>query len=84
MDLRFSDEDESFRAEARSWLTEQLGGDFSTVRGRGGPGDEHALFDERLAWEQHLGANGWTCVGWPKEHGGRGLSLHQQVIWFEE
>ncbi len=84
MDLRFSDEDEAFRAEARAWLTAQLDGDFSGVRGRGGPGDEHALFDERLAWEHHLGANGWTCVGWPKEHGGRGLSLHQQVIWFEE
>ena len=52
--------------------------------GRGGPGDEHALFDERLEWEQHLGASGWNCVGWPKEHGGRGLSLHQQVIWYEE
>ena len=84
MDLRFSDEDEAFRAEARGWLTEQLEGDFSTVRGRGGPGDEHMLFEERQAWELHLGANGWTCVGWPKEHGGRGLSLHQQVIWFEE
>jgi alkylation response protein AidB-like acyl-CoA dehydrogenase len=84
MDLRFSDEDEAFRAEARSWLTEQLDGDFSNVKGRGGPGDEHALFDERLAWEHHLGASGWNCVGWPKEHGGRGLSLHQQVIWFEE
>jgi acyl-CoA dehydrogenase len=84
MDLRFSDEDEAFRSEARAWLTEQLDGDFAGVRGRGGPGDEHALFDERLEWEQHLGASGWNCVGWPKEHGGRGLSLHQQVIWFEE
>lgn len=84
MDLRFSDEDEAFRAEARTWLTAQLDGDFAGVRGRGGPGDEHALFDERLAWEHHLGANGWTCVGWPKEFGGRDLSLHQQVIWFEE
>jgi acyl-CoA dehydrogenase len=84
MDLRFSDEDEAFRSEARTWLTEQLEGDFAGVRGRGGPGDEHALFDERLEWEQHLGASGWNCVGWPKEHGGRGLSLHQQVIWFEE
>ena len=84
MDLRFSDEDEAFRAEARAWLTEQLSDHFAVVRGRGGPGDEHALFDERLAWEHHLGAFGWTCVGWPKEHGGRGLSLHQQVIWYEE
>ena len=84
MDLRFSDEDEAFRAEARAWLTEQLEGDFAGVRGRGGMGDEHSLFDERLAWEQALGAAGWTCVGWPKEHGGRGLTLHQQVIWYEE
>ena len=58
--------------------------DFAGVRGRGGPGDEHALFEERLEWEHALGAAGWTCVGWPKEHGGRGLSLYQQVIWFEE
>ena len=84
MDLRFSDEDEAFRAEARAWLTEQLEGDFAVVRGRGGPGDEHALFDERAEWERHLGASGWNCVGWAQEHGGRGLSLHQQVIWFEE
>ncbi len=84
MDLRFSDEDEAFRVEARAWLTSQLDGEFAVVRGRGGPGDEHALFDERLAWERHLGASGWNCVGWSKEHGGRGLNLHQQVIWFEE
>lgn len=84
MDLRFSEEDEAFRAEARNWLTTALEGDFAEVRGRGGPGDEHALFEERFAWERHLGENGWTCVGWPTEHGGRGLSLHQQVIWFEE
>ena len=84
MDFSFSDEDEAFRAEARAWLTEQLEGRFAGVRGRGGPGDEHALYEERLEWEHALGAAGWTCVGWPKEHGGRDLSLYQQVIWFEE
>lgn len=84
MDLRFSDEDEAFRLEARTWLTVALEGDFANVKGRGGPGDEHALFEERYAWEKHLGANGWTCVGWPVEYGGKNLSLHQQVIWFEE
>jgi len=84
MDLRFSAEDEAFRAEAREFLEASLAGEFAAVRGRGGPGDELALPDERRAWERHLGAHGWTCVGWPKEHGGRGLSLHQQVIYFEE
>ena len=44
--------------EARDWLAEQLEGEFAVVRGRGGPGDEHALFEERLAWERALGAAG--------------------------
>ncbi|MEX0789637.1 MAG: acyl-CoA dehydrogenase family protein, partial [Actinomycetota bacterium] len=80
MDLRFTAEDEAFRAEVRQWLTEHLSGEFAHLRGRGGPGDEHEAFDERLEWERALGAAGWTCVGWPEEHGGRGASLHQQVI----
>ncbi len=84
MDLRFSEEDEAFRREVAGWLAEQLGGEFAAVRGRGGPGDEHALFDERLAWERRLGEAGWTCVGWPEEHGGRGLSFPRQVIFYEE
>jgi alkylation response protein AidB-like acyl-CoA dehydrogenase len=84
MDLHFSAADEAFRAEARAWLTDALDGEFAMVRGRGGPGDEHSLFEARWAWEQHLGAHGWTGVAWPTEHGGRGLTLHQQVIWFEE
>jgi alkylation response protein AidB-like acyl-CoA dehydrogenase len=84
MDLRFSAEDEAFRREVRDVLEEGLSGEFAPIRGRGGPGDEHACFDERLAWERHLGAHGWTCVGWPVEHGGRGLSLRRQVVYFEE
>ena len=48
MDLRDSAEDEAFRDEVRSFLEDGLAGDFAAVRGRGGPGDEHALFDERL------------------------------------
>ncbi|MFN8628613.1 MAG: acyl-CoA dehydrogenase family protein [Candidatus Binatia bacterium] len=84
MDLHFSEADEVFREEIAQWLAENLTGEFAIVRGRGGPGDEHALVTERHAWERKLGAAGWTCVGWPKECGGRGLSLMQQVIYFEE
>ncbi len=84
MDLRFSDEDEAFRAEVRDWLETNLTGEFASLRGRGGPGDEHAFYEERLAWERHLGAAGWTCIGFPKEHGGRDATLHQQVVFYEE
>jgi alkylation response protein AidB-like acyl-CoA dehydrogenase len=84
MDLRFSEADEAFRREVAAWLAENLEGEFAAVRGRGGPGDEHALVDERLAWERRLGAAGYTAIGWPREHGGRGASLTQQVIFHEE
>ena len=84
MDLRFSDIDETFRAEARTWLTDRLVGEFSGVRGRGGPGDEHELVEERTVWERALGEAGWIGIGWPTEYGGRGLSLAQQVIFYEE
>lgn len=84
MDIRFSDEDEAFRREAAAWLEDALSGEFAAVRGRGGAGDDAALVDERRAWERKLAEGGWTCIGWPREHGGRGASLTQQVIFHEE
>ncbi len=84
MDLTYSEEDQAFRAEVRAWLEEHLSGEFADLQGLGGPGRDHEALDERLAWNRHLAAHGWTCVGWPKEYGGRGLSLLQQVIFHEE
>ena len=84
VDLRFTPDQERFRAEVRDFLETALNGEFASVRGIGGPGLEHQDFEGRLAWEQFLGREGWTCVGWPTEHGGRGLSLDEQVIWHQE
>ncbi|MGY1439813.1 acyl-CoA dehydrogenase family protein [Streptomyces reniochalinae] len=75
---------EEFRAEIRGWLRANLTGAFAGLRGRGGPGREHEVFAERLAWERHMAAAGWTCVGWPTEYGGRGATLEQQVAFHEE
>jgi len=75
---------ERFRREVASWLAENLTGEFADVRGLGGPGREHEAFDRRLAWERHLAAAGWTCLGWPEEFGGRGLSVAEQVVFHEE
>jgi len=84
LDLRFSAEDEAFRREIAQWLRENLTGEFEPIRFRGGSGDEHSFLEERIAWERKLGEAGWTCVGWPREHGGRGLPLSQQMIYHEE
>jgi alkylation response protein AidB-like acyl-CoA dehydrogenase len=84
MDLSFSAEDERFRDEIRSWLHEALSGEFAELRGRGGPGDEEHCFDGLMAWERKRAADGWLGIAWPREHGGRGATLMQQVIFNEE
>ena len=76
--------DAAFRATVREWLADNLTGAFAELRGLGGPGREHEAHSERLEWDRHLAAHGWTCIGWPVEHGGRGLPVSQQVIWHEE
>ena len=84
MDLRFSEADEVFREEVRTWLDANLAGEFAALRGRGGSGDLEGAGELRRAWERKLAEGGWTCVGWSKEYGGRGLSLTQEVIFNEE
>jgi acyl-CoA dehydrogenase len=77
-------DDDAFRRAAREWLADNLRGEFGALRGLGGPGREHEAHDERLDWDRHLAAAGWNCLGWPVEHGGRGASVSQQVIFHEE
>ncbi len=94
MDLRFSKEEEAFRAEVRAWLEEQLAGEFRELRGRGGPGDEDVSLEARRAWEKTVARAGYACLGWPKEYrlnadgcaaaGGRNATLTEQVIFHEE
>jgi alkylation response protein AidB-like acyl-CoA dehydrogenase len=84
MKIGFSAADEAFRAEVASWLADNLSGEFAELRFRGGPGDEHSFPEQRKAWERKLAEGRWTCVGWAPEHGGRGLSINQQVIFHEE
>ncbi|GGU69825.1 hypothetical protein GCM10010211_39130 [Streptomyces albospinus] len=75
---------ESFRAEFRSRLRNNLTGELADLRGRGGPGGERQAFAERLARERHMAAAGRTCVGRPVAYGGRGATRERQVACREE
>lgn len=65
-----------FRAEARDWLNENV------PREPRPRGPEVRAYD--CEWQRRQFAGGWAGIDWAVEFGGRGLSLLQQVIWYEE
>ncbi|CAM3491812.1 acyl-CoA dehydrogenase family protein [Kibdelosporangium persicum] len=73
-----------FRQQLRAWLADNLRGEFAKLRGAGGPGREHEQYELRREWDRTLARAGWSCLGWPVEHGGRGASTQEQVIFHEE
>jgi alkylation response protein AidB-like acyl-CoA dehydrogenase len=75
---------QTFRAEVREWLADNLVGEFVALKGLGGPGRDNDAFEARLVWNRKLAAAGLTCLGWPEEHGGRGLSVAHRVAFYEE
>ena len=81
MKLGFTPAEEEFRAEAADWLNAQMAGEFADIKGISTLTEKA---ERRKEWEQHLGENGWSCIGWPKEWGGRSATLAQQVIFAEE
>jgi alkylation response protein AidB-like acyl-CoA dehydrogenase len=83
MDFKFSEQDEAFRREFRQWL------DANLPRGWRDDGELHdpdtkSEFERRRAWHRKLYDGGWMCIHWPKEYGGRGATLLQQIVYQQE
>jgi len=87
MDFRFSAEDEAFRQELRAWLEKNRPEQSSADN------DDHTDFmhegskdqwQRRLNWHRKMHSGGWVGISWPKEYGGRGATLTQQLIYNEE
>ena len=77
MHLRWTNEQQQFRARAREWLEANVPDEPRPPHGL-----EQVVFDQ--AWQRRQYDEGWAGISWPREHGGLGLSLLHQVIWFEE
>src|SRR4051794_29411225 len=76
MDLTFTDQETAFRDELRQWLASNPAGD--------SPEDEDSQYAWRTDWQRRLHEGGWAGVHWPTEYGGRGASLMETAIFFEE
>ena len=79
MDLRYTDEQDAFRAEVRAWLRAHVPKErLPTVGTREG-------FEAHRAWEQRARpAPGTERMHWPVEYGGRGADVVMTAIFEEE
>jgi alkylation response protein AidB-like acyl-CoA dehydrogenase len=83
MDFKYSEADEAFRTEFRTWLEANMPRDWRDDGELADP-DTKSEFERRRAWHRKLYDAGWMCIHWPKEFGGRGATLMQQFIYHQE
>ncbi|MBM3522746.1 MAG: acyl-CoA dehydrogenase [Alphaproteobacteria bacterium] len=72
-------DDRAFASATEAWLDRALDRIAGTDRGRAAM---HSLACRRR-WEDHLCRSGWAGLGWPREYGGKALSLHRQAAFHE-
>ena len=80
MDLKFTEEEQAFRAEVRAFLAENLPERLSEkVRLA-----KELSKSEMEEWHAILNTRGWLAGNWPKEYGGAGWNAVQRHIFEEE
>jgi alkylation response protein AidB-like acyl-CoA dehydrogenase len=86
MDFNDTPEEAAFRVEARTWL--EANAELLDPGEQGGDllGDrvDDATLKASKAWQKKKADDGWACISWPKEYGGREATAIQSVIWNQE
>jgi alkylation response protein AidB-like acyl-CoA dehydrogenase len=72
MDLRYTPEDQAFRAQVRAWLEQHA------------PREPLRTVEEKKAWHRKLYEAGYIGMGWPKQYGGHEARPIEQAIVVEE
>jgi alkylation response protein AidB-like acyl-CoA dehydrogenase len=83
MDLRFSEEQDRFRLEVRTWLERNAP---SARFGREPLAslDTRAGFEQHREWERRLSDARLSVVSWPERYGGRDADLWDWIVFEEE
>jgi alkylation response protein AidB-like acyl-CoA dehydrogenase len=80
MDLKFTAEEEAFRAEVLDFLRTSLPEDIAEKVRTG----KHLTRDDMVQWHAILNEKGWLANHWPKQYGGPGWSTVQKFIFENE
>jgi alkylation response protein AidB-like acyl-CoA dehydrogenase len=77
VDLAFTAAQDTFRAEARAWLSANVPRELPSL-------DTEPGFAAHRDWERRMADERWSVVAWPEEYGGRGATLADWLIFEEE
>jgi alkylation response protein AidB-like acyl-CoA dehydrogenase len=81
MDFHFGEREEQLRAEVREFLRQNLWTDKGD-EARGANTD--AEFERAHEFNRRLAERGWIAPAWPREYGGLGASIYEQMVFAEE
>jgi len=85
MDTYFTEKEEEFRQEVRSWLQRNLADSrFQTARFEPDEDTEAEWAAVQREWDRLLFEGGYAGLSWPKEYGGQEATVVEQFIFNEE
>jgi alkylation response protein AidB-like acyl-CoA dehydrogenase len=89
MDFVDTPEEAEFRAQCRAWLTANAprrapsaGSDVTAILDP--EFDQTEGIDRAKVWQAHAADDGWAAVAWPREYGGRGATLAEEIVYHQE
>jgi alkylation response protein AidB-like acyl-CoA dehydrogenase len=82
VDFSYPAEVEQFRKELRAWLCANLTDEVKAADRR--RGRDPGAFDTLRRWDAAVADAGWGAVSWPREYGGRGATVLEQLAYAEE
>ena len=82
MDFKFGEKEEALRRDIRQFVKEEIPPDWFAVMLEEESRDEDWAFAMSIA--KKLAQRGWLTMAWPKEYGGQGATLFEQLVYGEE
>jgi len=88
--MNFDDapQEAEFRAAAREWVNANAPKELEAELATSSLGriklQKQDIVEVGKAWQRKKAENGWACLTWPREYGGRGATPIEKVIWQQE